>query len=118
MTSSAEVDDWLANYGNPQKPNLMRVRELVLAADERVTETIKWQAPTFVYHGNIASFYPKAVKHVSLMFHTGAALPDPHGLLEGGGDISRVAKFADADDIERKAEALQELIRAWVRMKS
>lgn len=28
--------------------------------------------------------------------------------------MSRVAKFADADDLERKREALQEIVRAWI----
>ena len=89
----------------------------MLDADPRVTETIKWQAPTFVYKGNIASFFPKAKAHASLMFHTGASLPDPEGLLEGEGDTSRVAKFADAADLERKREALQGLVRAWIAAK-
>ena len=90
------------------------VREVVLGADPRVTEAIKSQAPTFVYAGNIASFYPKATKHVSLMFHQAASLPDPDGLLEGSADTSRVAKFADAQDLAGKAEALRALIRAWI----
>ena len=51
---------------------------VILDADDRVTETVKWQAPTFMYRGNIASFRPKSRAHVSLMFHTGASLPDPH----------------------------------------
>ena len=41
------------------------------------------------------------------------SLPDPAGLLEGEGDVSRVAKFA-ADDLERKREALQEIVRARI----
>ena len=109
-----EVDAWFAAYDNPQKDLVMAVRDVILGADERVTETIKWQAPTFVYKGNIASFYPKAKQHVSLMFHTGASLPDPTGLLEGTGDTSRVAKFADPADLEAKRPALQDLVRAWV----
>jgi len=109
------VDAWFESYSNPQKPLVQAVRDLVLAADDRVTETIKWQAPTFVYAGNIASFYPKATKHVSLMFHQGAALPDPTGLLEGSGDTSRVAKFLDLDDLSAKTDALQDIVRAWVR---
>ncbi|QZY29109.1 DUF1801 domain-containing protein [Nocardioides coralli] len=111
---SPEVDAWFATYDNPQKPLVQAVRDAVLASDDRVTETIKWQAPTFVFEGNIASFYPKARKHVSLMFHQGASLPDPAGLLEGEGDTSRVAKFADADDLAAKVDALQGLVRAWV----
>jgi hypothetical protein len=113
-----EVDAWVTAYDNPQKDLVMAVRDVILGADERVTETIKWQAPTFVYKGNIASFYPKARQHVSLMFHTGASLPDPTGLLEGTGDTSRVAKFADAADLEAKRQALEDLVRAWVDLKA
>jgi hypothetical protein len=48
------------------------------------------------------------------MFHRGAALPDPDGLLEGEGEVSRIARFLDADDLAAKRDALQELIRAWI----
>ena len=113
-----DVDAWFERYDNPQKELVLAVREAILAADERVTEAVKWQAPTFVYAGNIASFYPKAKQHVSLMFHQGASLPDPAGLLEGEGDTSRVAKFADADDLAAKQDALQDLVRAWVEARS
>ncbi|MGL4254847.1 DUF1801 domain-containing protein [Microbacterium sp.] len=112
--ASAEVDAWLEAYDNPQRPLLAAVRAVVLDADPRVTETIKWQAPTFVYRGNIASFFPKAKAHVALMFHTGATLDDPTGLLEGDGAVSRVARFQDAEDLAAKKGALQGLIRAWI----
>jgi hypothetical protein len=115
---NADVDAWFASYTNPQKDLVQAVREVVLGADPRVTEAIKWQAPTFMYAGNIASFYPKATKHVSLMFHQGASLPDPNGLLEGSGDTSRVAKFTDAQDLAGKADALRALIRAWIAAKT
>ena len=114
VNTSPEVDAWFARYDNPRKDLVDAVRRAILDADDRVAETIKWQAPTFIYRGNIASFFPKSKAHVSLMFHTGASLPDPHGLLEGEGDVSRVAKFIDADDLERKKPALQELVRAWI----
>jgi hypothetical protein len=114
MPTSPDVDAWFERYDNPQKPLVDAVRRAVLDSDPRVTETIKWQAPTFVYKGNIASVYPKARAHASLMFHTGASLPDPHGILEGEGDVSRVAKFADLEDLDRKRAALQEMVRAWI----
>ena len=114
MPTDPAVDEWFGHYDNPQKDLVDAVRRAVLDADPRVTETIKWSAPTFVYRGNIASFFPKSKAHVSLMFHTGASLPDPHGVLEGEGDVSRVAKVLDADDLERKKPALQELVRAWI----
>ncbi len=108
------VEAWFADYDNPQADLVRAVREVVLATDPRVSEAVKWKAPTFVYRGNIASFYPRSKQHVSLMFHTGASLPDPAGLLEGDGDTSRVARFLDADDLAAKAEPLRGLVRAWM----
>jgi hypothetical protein len=52
-----------------------RIRAIVLASDARIDECIKWQAPTFTYRGNLASFYPKSRQHASLMFHLGARIP-------------------------------------------
>jgi hypothetical protein len=82
-----------------------------------VSEEIKWQAPTFVYMGNIASFFPKAKKHVTLMFHQGASLDDPSGLLEGDGETSRSAKFTSAEDLAAKRAALEALIATWIASK-
>lgn len=115
-TRNPEVDAWFERYSNPQRGLVQAVRETVLDADARVTEAIKWQAPTFIYKGNIASFYPKTKTHASLMFHRGAVLEDPDGLLEGEGDVSRVARFLDADDLERKRGSLQALIRRWIEL--
>ena len=112
------VDAWFENYDNPQKSLVMAVRDVVLEADPRVGECIKWQAPTFTYRGNIASFFPKSKKHVSLMFHTGATLPDPLGILEGSGETSRSLKIADHEDLASKTPALQRLVRSWVDQRS
>ncbi|QKJ19723.1 DUF1801 domain-containing protein [Microbacterium hominis] len=117
MPTSEIVDAWFEEYENPQKDLVDAVRRVVLDTDDRVSETIKWQAPTFVYQGNIASFFPRSRAHVSLMFHTGASLPDPEGILEGDGATSRVAKFTDAADLAKKTHPLQELVRAWIRAK-
>lgn len=114
---SPVVDAWFERYDNPQKDLVQAVREAVLAADPRVEETIKWQAPTFVFRGNIASFYPRTKTHASLMFHTGASLPDPDGLLEGDGETSRVARFATLGDLDAKRDALQAIVRAWIAAK-
>ena len=63
----------MVKYDNPMKPVVQRVREILLAADKRLEEVVKWQSPTFVYKGNLASFNPRSKKHASLMFHTGAS---------------------------------------------
>ncbi len=111
------VEAWFETYDNPQKELVQAVRRVILDADPRMTESIKWKAPTFIYKGNLASFYPKSAQHVSLMFHTGATLPDPTGLLEGEGSTSRVARFLDETDLAAKSAALRGLVAAWIDLK-
>jgi hypothetical protein len=108
-----DVDEWFAAYENPQKDVLLYLRRVILAADERIGETIKWKSPTFVYKGNIASFNPRSKKHASLLFHTGAHIPGEFPHLEGTGDVARYLKVADlAQATELEAE-LTSIIRAW-----
>lgn len=63
--------------------------------------------------GNLASFYPKAKAHVSLMFHTGAKIRGDYPSLEGTGDTSRIMKFADSADLKQKIPELKRLVKAW-----
>lgn len=113
MNRDTNVDAWMDAYDNPQKDLVQAVRLAILGADPRVTETIKWQAPTFVYKGNIASFFPKAKKHASLMFHKGAEIEGNFLSLEGDGKEARSMKFADAADLDAKRAELAAIITAW-----
>jgi hypothetical protein len=113
MPLQPEVDAWFATYDNPMKDVVERTREIVLEADVRVDECIKWQAPTFTYKGNMASFYPKSRQHASLMFHLGARIPGDHPRLEGTGDTSRVMKLGSVEEADAARDDLARLVRAW-----
>ena len=113
MPRSAEVDAWFARYDNPMKEVVQRIRAIVLAADARVEECIKWQAPTFVFRGNLASFYPKSKQHASLMFHVGAQIPGTHPLLEGWGATSRVMKIGSVAQADAARGDIERVVKAW-----
>jgi uncharacterized protein YdhG (YjbR/CyaY superfamily) len=117
MNKNPDVDDWLAGYDNPMKPVVSAIRDHILASDPRITEAIKWQAPTFVYKGNIASFFPKAKKHASLMFHKGADFRGAYSYLEGGGKETRSLKVRSLEDLAVKAEELSAICVAWCDMR-
>lgn len=113
MPRRKEVDAWFAKYDNPMKDVVQRLRELILAADPRIDECIKWQAPTFTYQGNLASFFPRSKQHASLMFHLGAQIPGKHPRLTGGGDTSRVMKVGSVEEAEAARGDLQRVVQAW-----
>jgi hypothetical protein len=108
-----DVDAWFERYDNPMKALVERAREVMLAADDRIGEVIKWSTPTFVYKGNLASFQPRAKQFVSILFHEGVSIPGEHPLLEGGGDHARYARIADEAELEARRPELEAIVRAW-----
>ncbi|MBK8257884.1 MAG: DUF1801 domain-containing protein [Polyangiaceae bacterium] len=118
MPKRAEVDAWFDKYESPMKNVVLRVREIILNADNRIDECIKWQAPTFTFEGNLASFYPRAKKHASLMFHTGATIPGNHPRLIGTGDTARFLNVASVEEADAAKDDIGAIVRAWCEMKS
>ena len=112
MATNPEVDAWFDDYGHPVKDAMLLVRVIILD-DDRMTETIKWKSPTFMYEANMASFNPRTTSHVSLMFHTGASIPGDHPRLEGGGETARYMKFPDLAEVETAQADLEAIVDAW-----
>lgn len=112
MNRNPDVDAWFDAANHPLDALMRRTRDIILGADARVTESIKWKTPTFSYKGNIASFNP-AKRAVSLLFHRGAEIPGEHPRLVGDGKLARTMRFADRDDLEAGRAELEAAVRAW-----
>jgi hypothetical protein len=112
MNRNPDVDRWLDETAHPLDAAVRRTRDIILGADDRVTETIKWKTPTFEFRGNIASFNPSK-RVVSLLFHRGAEIPGDHPRLEGDGRLARTMRFTDLEDVEAGRADLEAVIRAW-----
>jgi hypothetical protein len=110
---SADVDAWFQAKQHPQIELMTAVRRVILGADARITESIKWQTPTFAYRGNLVSINPQAKAYLSLLFHRGATISGVHPILEGGGDIARYARFDSAADLDARRQELEAVVRAW-----
>lgn len=112
--TSPEVEEWLVRYDNPKRDVVRRVRHIVLDADSRMEETLKWDTPTFVYKGDMASFYPLSLDHATLVFHVGQHIPGKFSHLHPDGDragILRITSFEEAEDLREEIEAI---VAAWI----
>jgi hypothetical protein len=112
MTRNPGVDRWLDDSAHPLDATMRRAREIIVEADGRVTESIKWKTPTFAFKGNIASFNPSK-NVVSIMFHRGSEIPGDHPRLEGDGKLVRTMRFAGLEELEAGRADLEAAIRAW-----
>ena len=78
------VDAYLDGLPGWQQAICPRVRDLVHAADEEVTETIKrTRQPYFVLAGTICALLA-AKDHVNVFLYDGGIVPDPEGIITGG----------------------------------
>lgn len=116
LNYAAEVEQWLVDRAHPLDDAMRLARDVILAADDRITECVKWKTPTFMFEGNIVSFSPSK-KLISLMFHRGAEIPGNHPRLEGEGKLVRTMRFQDADDVRAGADDLTAVLQAWCEWK-
>src|SRR5438309_11111734 len=88
------VDAYIDDLPGWQQVICRQVRDLVHAADEEVTETIKrTRQPYFVLAGNICALLA-AKDHVNVFLYDGAIVPDPEGIITGGHDNSTARTVA------------------------
>lgn len=111
------VSKWFSNFEHPLKEEMLTLRETILKSDPRMGECIKWKAPTFIYQGNLATINPRARKHITLMFHTGAKIPGEFSDLEGDGKTARHMTFKDQAELESKSPELCRIVKAWCDLK-
>ena len=99
------VDDYIQRLPDWQQRICQLLRELIHAADEDVTETIKRTVqPYFVLEGNICALLA-AKDHVNLFLYDGGIVPDPEGIITAGhsNKTARTIAFRQGDRINRQA---------------
>ena len=119
-----EVDAMLAALEHPHTPEIVALRRIILAADPRIGEGIKWNAPSWRTSEWFATTQLRARGGVQLVLHFGAkkrdgfapraAIADPESLLEWAGDDRAFARFRDLADVEAKQPAFTALLRQWI----
>lgn len=113
--SQDQVDLWMGRYDNPMKDVVQRLRRILLASDDRISETLKWETPTFIYKGNLASVFPNSTHYATLMFHQGALIPGHFPNLVGNGPQARVMKVVSIAEAEDRRDELTAIVQAWIR---
>ena len=89
------------------------LRQAVLDLDPAITEEVKYGGLLFSAGKPFCGIFSYS-KHVTLEFGDGAALPDPHGVLEGEGKLRRHIKLYSEQDLSARhvREYLQLAFRA------
>jgi hypothetical protein len=110
-----KVEDYLRTTNHPFKDEMAAVRDIILGANGKISERIKWNAPSFFYRADMAAVNPHTIKFLQVVFIFPKGLVyDRTGLLQGDYKDRRIARFNDMDDVLSKQAALQQVVNDWV----
>jgi hypothetical protein len=124
--SNAElVTAYIQKLDVPVAQIVEAIRQIVLSADPEIGEEIKWNAPSFLYTGEMRPFNPKEYKRyiivmnlhkrILLVFPSGAKVNDTTGLLEGDyTDGRRLIYIKSMDDVRSKEAGIRKMIKDWL----
>jgi len=117
VNKTDEVDAFMDKLDHPFKAEVELLRESIKAANPKITEQIKWKAPSFSYQGEyLATFNLWSKERVHLVFHNPLVVDIDSELLEGNyTDGRRMAYFADMKDAKAKKTELKRIIKQLVK---
>lgn len=128
-TDAEQVAEFMEKLEHPLKAEIEQLRGVIAAADPRLTERIKWNAPSFCVDGDDRiTFNLHGGKGDSflLVFHCGAKsgtvaepiLEDETGLLHWVTGNRATVKFTGKPDVDAKKEKLASVIVRWLHASS
>lgn len=118
MSDTEKVNEYMKHLEHPFKAEIEAVRQIILGANLKMKERIKWNAPSFYYNkADLAAFHPRETKfvHLVMVFPKGI-VEDESGLLQGNYKDRRMAYFYDMNDVLSKKEALEKVVNRWVEL--
>ncbi|MCP9950664.1 DUF1801 domain-containing protein [Actinomadura madurae] len=114
MVDGTAVHEWLGGLDAQGRGRAEELSALVLSADPRLEQAIKWGRLTFTtaddWHHWLCGIAVTR-KGVKLVFHKGAMLDDPQRVLTGSG---RYVREVSAEAALRQAEDTVALVRSAI----
>ena len=122
--SASSVDEFMSSLSHPLKPEIEAARRTILTADTRISEAVKWNAPSFKTSDFFATVHLRSTQTLQVVFHMGAKAKataktgvsidvDPALIRWLGKDRCLVTLGAGAP-FKKNLAALKALTKQWV----
>ena len=91
------------------------VRKIIKNASPKLSERIKWNAPSYYYKEDIVTFGPYKVDKILLVFHHPAVVKIKSELLEGDYKNRRLVYFKNKAEADENKKELLRIINEIVK---
>lgn len=126
MQQFKTVSDFLESLDDNTHAQVEALRKLILGVEPDLSERIKWNAPSYVLHGEDRITFNLMNNQgvVKLVLHMGASKQeDKHGtpilaadagIVEWSSNIRGIISFDNLQDIEAKKSQLLSVVQRWL----
>ena len=121
---ATDVTTFVERLAHSRKDDINALRRIVLAGDPTLTESVKWNAPSYSIDGDHRlTFRLHPRDRVEIVFHRGArrrsdaasfSFTDPTGMIVWSTNDRGVIAFVDSATIHDQAANITELVRSWI----
>jgi Uncharacterized conserved protein len=130
MQKYKTLEEFFDDLSDDKRAQVEKLRGLILAAEPRLEEHLKWNAPSYVLDGEDRITFNLMNKQgvVKLVLHMGATrkedkqgapvMRDESGLIEWSSDIRGMMTFSDIENINSKLASLKKIVEDWLSIPS
>jgi hypothetical protein len=124
QSSSQDVDQLISRLDHPMRAGIQQLRVAILESNPKITEQVKWKAPSFCFAGEdrvTFRMHPKGL--LQLVFHRGAkvrsdtaefSFEDDTGLMAWATNDRAIVTLKDQAEVDAHQTSLVTLINRWV----
>lgn len=113
-SEAEQVADYMSQLDHPLKTEIETLRQIIKNADSRISERIKWNAPSYYSGVDLLTFNPRMQNQVHLVFHHPEIVRINSPLLEGDYKDRRMIYFQNMEAIHLNREELEKILREYV----
>jgi uncharacterized protein YdhG (YjbR/CyaY superfamily) len=110
LSDAEQVEEYMNKLDPAVREEIDAVREIIKAANAKLNERIKWNAPSYYYQQDVLTFGPYKTHKLLLVFHHPAVVKIKSKLLEGDYKDRRLVHFKSKLDAEVHKEELARII--------
>ncbi|MCE6989400.1 DUF1801 domain-containing protein [Dyadobacter sp. CY323] len=114
MSNTTKANEFMSKLEHPLKAEMEAVREIIINANSKMEEDVKWGGPSYFYKEDFATFNPRIKNYVALIFHKGQLLNIESDFLEEATKGKVYAKFYSMEQVTANKELLEKMVNAWI----
>ena len=123
MSKNTDVAAYMEALEHPLKAEIETLRAIILGTDDRIQESVKWNAPSFYIDHHFATFRLHPGGRLQVILHTDAKgkdapgeikVEDPDGLLRKAAPDRYIAAFDSMEDVHSKRAAFSSILKQWI----